>query len=177
MATAAGKLGVLRALMREEDLPPAGGHHGDLPDGWSKSLTREIALALALSAQGTEKMMWFAWDLQARLPGIGRQYGNWTLTLPGMRDQIVKLEPVPTFDCDHRRESHAYQPNAMLRHLVQVRDYQCTYPTCSRHARESDFEHGAALRQGREDLWLQRGCEKPPVPHREAVTRLDRYPA
>jgi hypothetical protein len=65
-----------------------------------------------------------------------------------MHDRVVKLEPVPTFDCDHRRESHAYQPNAMLRHLVQVRDYQCTYPTCSRHARESDFEHALPYDKG-----------------------------
>ena len=75
----AGKLGVLRALMREEDLPVAGGHHGDLPDGWSKSLTREVALALAMSAQSAENMMWLAWDLQARLPGIGRLLADGTL--------------------------------------------------------------------------------------------------
>jgi hypothetical protein len=81
-------------------------------------------------------------------PGPPGGYGTWTLKLPGMRDRIVKLEPVPTFDCDHRRESHAYQPNAMLRHLVQVRDHQCTYPTCSRHARESDFEHALPYDKG-----------------------------
>ena len=81
-------------------------------------------------------------------PGPPGGYGNWTLTLPGMRDRTVKLEPVPTFGCDHRRESHAYQPNGMLRHLVQVRDYQCTYPTCSRHARESDFEHALPYDKG-----------------------------
>jgi hypothetical protein len=28
-------------------------------------------------------------------------------------------------------------PNDTLRHLVQVRDYECTFPPCSRHARES----------------------------------------
>jgi Domain of unknown function (DUF222) len=76
---AAGKLGVLRALMRDEDLPPQGGHHGDLPDGWSKSLTREVALALAMSAQSAENMMWLAWDLQARLPGIGALLADGTL--------------------------------------------------------------------------------------------------
>ncbi len=81
-------------------------------------------------------------------PGPPGGYGNWTLTLPGRPGRTVKLEPVPTFGCDHRRESHAYQPNGMLRHLVQVRDYQCTYPTCSRHARESDFEHALPYDKG-----------------------------
>jgi uncharacterized protein DUF222 len=67
--------------------------------------------------------------------------GTWTLTLPGGRELAVRIEPVPTYVCDHGHESHAYQPNDALRHLVQVRDYTCTFPPCSRHARESDFEH------------------------------------
>ena len=65
----------------------------------------------------------------------------------GLRYQ-VPLEPVPTHDCDHRRESHAYEPNDMLRHLVQIRDAECTLPTCSRHAKESDFEHAVPYDQG-----------------------------
>ena len=60
----------------------------------------------------------------------------------------VALEPVPTFDCDHRHESHAYQPNDTLRHLVQVRDGECTFPPCSRHARETDFEHALPYDKG-----------------------------
>jgi hypothetical protein len=68
-------------------------------------------------------------------------HGQWTLTLPDGKNLTVELEPVPTLDCDHRHESHAYQPNDKLRHLVQVRDGTCTFPPCSRHARESDFEH------------------------------------
>ena len=50
--------------------------------------------------------------------------------------------------CDHRHESRSYQPNDTLRHLVQVRDGTCTFPPCSRHARESDFEHAVPYDQG-----------------------------
>jgi hypothetical protein len=60
----------------------------------------------------------------------------------------VSLEPVPTYDCDHRNQSHAYKPNATLRHLVQIRDCNCTFPSCSRHARDSDFEHAVPYDQG-----------------------------
>jgi hypothetical protein len=81
-------------------------------------------------------------------PGPPDGYGTWTLTLPGGRQLTVNLEPVPLTDCDHRHESHAYQPNDTLRHLVQVRDGECTFPTCSRHARESDFEHATPYDKG-----------------------------
>jgi hypothetical protein len=81
-------------------------------------------------------------------PGPPDGYGTWTLILPDGRRLTVCLEPVPTFTCDHRRESHAYQPNDALRHLVQVRDADCTFPLCSRHARESDFEHAVPYDKG-----------------------------
>jgi hypothetical protein len=68
--------------------------------------------------------------------------------MPGGQELIVKLGPVPVTDCDHRYESHAYQPNDALRHLVQIRDGECTFPTCSRHARESDFEHATPYDKG-----------------------------
>lgn len=81
-------------------------------------------------------------------PGPPGGFGTWTLILPDGRNLTVNLEPVPTLACDHRRESHAYQPNDTLRHLVQVRDYECTFPPCSRHARESDFEHAVPYDKG-----------------------------
>jgi Domain of unknown function (DUF222) len=74
--------------------------------------------------------------------------GAWTITLPSGLQYAVPLEPIPTHDCDHRRESHAYKPNDALRHLVQIRDHECTFPTCSRHAKESDFEHAIPYDQG-----------------------------
>ena len=81
-------------------------------------------------------------------PGPPGGYGTWTLTLPGGRQLTVNLEPIPLTHCDHRYESHAYQPNDTLRHLVQIRDGECTFPTCSRHARESDFEHATPYDKG-----------------------------
>jgi Domain of unknown function (DUF222) len=89
------------------------------------------------------------WALTPRdEPGPPGGYGTWTLSLPGGRELVVKLLPVPVSDCDHRHESHGYQPNDTLRHLVQIRDGTCTFPTCSVHARESDFEHAVPYDQG-----------------------------
>jgi hypothetical protein len=81
-------------------------------------------------------------------PGPPGGFGTWSLTLPDGGTLVTAIDPVPTWDCDHRHESHAYQPNATLRHLVQVRDYTCTFPTCSRHARECDFEHAQPYDKG-----------------------------
>jgi hypothetical protein len=81
-------------------------------------------------------------------PGPPGGYGTWTLTLPDGTDLSVDLHPIPVYDCDHRYESHAYQPGDLLRHMVQVRDSECTFPACSRHARESDFEHAIPYHQG-----------------------------
>jgi hypothetical protein len=104
-------------------------------------------------------------------------YGTWTLTLPGGRDLTVKLEPIPVTGCDHRHESRGYQPSDTLRHLVQVRDGTCTFPPCSRHARESDFEHAVPYDKGRPHLRLQRRRPQPPLPPGQAIQRLDRHPA
>ena len=82
---AAGKLAVLRALVREDDEPLAGGYHGDLPDGWSRSLTHEVSLALAMPPQSAEKLMWTAWDLGARLPETGALLAAGTLTFAKAR--------------------------------------------------------------------------------------------
>ena len=77
------KLGVLRALIRDEDQPlPGGGYHGDLPDGWSRSLTHEVALALSIPAVSAERQLWVAWDLEARLPGTGELLAAGSLTYP-----------------------------------------------------------------------------------------------
>jgi hypothetical protein len=74
--------------------------------------------------------------------------GTWTLTLPGGRQLTVRFDVVPTHDCDHRYQTNSYQPGDRLRRLVQVRDHECTFPTCSRAAGESDFEHATPFDKG-----------------------------
>src|ERR1700722_10966338 len=87
----AAKLGLIRAAIRE-DGDGLGGYHGDLPDAWSKSLTTDIALALAMSPVSAEKLMQTAWDLGALLPGIGALLEDGTLTYPKARAVNDALE-------------------------------------------------------------------------------------
>jgi len=79
---------------------------------------------------------------------VPRAVGTWTLTLPGGQQLAVRFDVVPTHDCDHRYETSAYQPTERLRRLVQVRDRECTFPPCSRPAKDSDFEHAIPYDQG-----------------------------
>ena len=77
----AGRLGVIREMMRREDMPGLpGNRHGDLPDAWSDSLEYEVAAALAVSVQSVSATAQLAWDLQARLPGIGAKLADGTLS-------------------------------------------------------------------------------------------------
>ncbi len=60
----------------------------------------------------------------------------------------MDIEPVAVTDCDHRHETGAYEPGDRLRHLVEIRDGECTWPPCRRAARRSDFEHAIPWQQG-----------------------------
>ena len=76
-------------------------------------------------------------------------FGCWLLTIPGAgREFTVDLHPVPTGECGHQYESARHDPGDLLRHLVSVRDGKCGFPACSRHARESDFEHARPFDNG-----------------------------
>ena len=88
-----------------------------------------------------------------RLTGTGSGppggYGTWRLRLPGSSlDLTAALEPLAVTECDHRHQTSAHDPGRTLRHLVQIRDGECTYPPCLRAARRCDFEHAIAWEQG-----------------------------
>jgi hypothetical protein len=83
-----------------------------------------------------------AWNLAPGTPG------TWMLTLPGGQHLVVRLDSVPTYDCDHRYRVNSYLPGDRLRRLVAVRDHDCTWPPCSRPACESDFEHAVPYDKG-----------------------------
>lgn len=123
-----------------------GGRTVTLPARLNLTVTAARLAELASTTGPPGRGSWvFTRDTDAGPPD---GYGTWTLTLPNGRNLVVELRPVPTFECDHRYESHAYQPSDTLRHLVQIRDGDCTFPTCSRHARESDFEHATPYDKG-----------------------------
>ncbi len=79
---------------------------------------------------------------------VPRTAGTWTLTLPGGRALAVRFDVVPTHSCDHPYEVSSYQPSERLRRLIQVRDRECTFPPCSRPARDCDFEHAVPYDKG-----------------------------
>ena len=79
----AGKLGVVRELLRRRARPGLLGTpsmHGDLPDRWEDGVEHEVSSALGISLRSADNLTCLAWDLQARLPGIGAALANGTLT-------------------------------------------------------------------------------------------------
>ncbi len=90
-------------------------------------------------------------------PGPPGGYGAWHLAIAGLRLQ-VRLGPIPVTDCDHRYESAGYQPSDTLRHLVEIRDGQCTLPVCVRQARRCDFEHAVPWHKGGRTCACNGGC-------------------
>ena len=82
---AAGKLGVVRELIRRRARPGIRGQdipaHGDLPDAWEEGLDHEISAALAISLRSADKLTDLAWQLRARLPGIGALLAEGTIDL------------------------------------------------------------------------------------------------
>ncbi len=80
---------------------------------------------------------------------------------PGGRDYMIDIGPLAVTDCDHRDESAGYQPSDRLRHLVEIRDGECTYPALPPPGARLRLRACGALRPRRPDLRLQRGGALP----------------
>src|SRR6202041_1971520 len=96
----AGLLGVIRALIRDDDPSFLGRpRHGSLPDEWDDSLVHEIALALAVSVPSAAKTTQAAWELAARLPGVELLLRDGTLDLPRARLVAGGFEELSDANC------------------------------------------------------------------------------
>jgi len=71
-------------------------------------------------------------------PGTGRR--SWLAT--------VKITPIETGECEHRRESAGYQPSNLLRHIIKTRSRRCGFPGCRRPAVQCDDDHTVPYDQG-----------------------------
>jgi Domain of unknown function (DUF222) len=124
----------------DQQPPPAGTAWRALPARVSLTITQAQLRQLAARPRpGAPPGGW------ALAPG---KPGTWLLALPGGRQLAARLDVVPTHACDHRYRVNSYLPGDRLRRLVQVRDHECTWPPCSRAARDSDFEHAVPYGQG-----------------------------
>jgi hypothetical protein len=123
--------------------PPAGPPGRVLPARVNITITEDYLRQLAAqTAQPCPGAPPGAWTIALS------KSGTWLLTLPGGRQLAVRFDDVPTYDCDHRYAVNSYLPGDRLRRLIQVRDHTCTWPPCSRAARESDFEHALPYDKG-----------------------------
>jgi hypothetical protein len=132
--------------------PRRGGRQPPQPPGESH---RAFPARINVTVTGTRLRQLAAQAAQPRSgapPGdwelVPRAAGTWALILPGGRELAVRFDVVPTHGCDHRHEVSGYEPGERLRRLVQVRDRECTFPPCSRPAKDSDWEHAVPYDQG-----------------------------
>jgi hypothetical protein len=88
--------------------------------------------------------------IPAGQPGPPGGYGTWRFStgIPGQRDLLIGIGPIPASDCDHRHEASGHDPGVTLRHLAQVRHATCTGPGCRRPASSCDFEHNIPYETG-----------------------------
>ncbi len=92
---AAGLLGALRAMMREDDSgSPVLRRRPDLPGGWDDSLNYEIAAALSMGPVSAQNLAGLAWALGMRVPGIGRLLADGTLTRSKAKLVAQVFEPL-----------------------------------------------------------------------------------
>src|SRR5580693_8264143 len=92
---AAGLLGALRAMMREDgEGRPLLRRRAGLPDGWDDSLNYEVAAALAMGPVSAGNLAGLAWTLGTRLAGIGRLLADGTLTRAKAKLIAATFEPL-----------------------------------------------------------------------------------
>jgi hypothetical protein len=84
---------------------------------------------------------------QAGGTGQGGGLGTWRLRI-GDLDLTAGLHVIGRDGCGHELATTAYQPTALLRALVQIRDGKCSLPICARHPRGTEWEHGIPWPEG-----------------------------
>ncbi len=113
---AAGLLGALRAMMREDrDGNPLLRRRSGLPDGWDDSLNYEVAAALAMGPVSAGNLAGLAWTLGQRLPGVGGLLADGTLTRAKAKLIAAVFEPLD--------EGEAARAEALVLHEVAAKTY------------------------------------------------------
>src|SRR5258708_19195514 len=123
---AARKLAVLRELIRRHPKPGCQEvTESGLPAEWDEGLAHEVALQLGISVVGAQRLLVLAWDLEARIPGIGQALADGRLDIGRVR--MLDEELAVLTDLAHAAQAEAIilgglarcRTWAELRRLVQ----------------------------------------------------------
>ncbi len=181
----AAKLGVLRTLIRADDPGlPGGDRHGDLPDEWSRSLTHDVALALAMSPVSAGNLLQTARDVGALLPGIGALLEDGTLTYPKARVVRDALELLS--EPDMAAAEAMIAPQVAGKTFGQVEKIAAAAavmvdPELAERTREHAERNRArvVLRRERSGAAMLSGCDLPPAgtlaAHAAVCARAEEY--
>jgi hypothetical protein len=60
----------------------------------------------------------------------------------------VTIRPLAVDGCDHQREGAGYRAPASLRHLIEIRQRTCSFPSCRRPASDCDQDHTVPFERG-----------------------------
>jgi hypothetical protein len=60
----------------------------------------------------------------------------------------ITLTSLETGPCTHPRQNSAYRPSPALRHLINLRDRTCFFPSCRQQASNCDHNHTIPYQQG-----------------------------
>lgn len=119
--------------------------HGPLDAGSSRELAAMLAedpatrCCLTLTDHAGQAV---AHACARRPPPPGTAAVRWA---GGLRDRMASLA---RGCCGHARQAPGYQPSAILRHLIGVRQRTCAFPGCRRPARRCDLDHTLAYERG-----------------------------
>jgi hypothetical protein len=69
-------------------------------------------------------------------------------TDPGTWLAAITIHPIETQTCTHLRESAAYQPSNLLRHIIKTRSPRCGFPGSRRPATRCDDDHSIPYHLG-----------------------------
>jgi hypothetical protein len=85
------KLAVVRELIRRrpDERNSEVATDSGLPWSWDDRLAREVSLQLGMSVPAARKLIWAAWALEARLPGVGKALAQGRLE-PGKAKMVVE---------------------------------------------------------------------------------------
>jgi hypothetical protein len=135
----------MASLLGSSDSPGEAAGYGPL----AAEDCRDLAGDLAAAGKRVKWCVTFT-DPGGRAVAHGCARASPSLAPGSVRAWLAKVKPtqIECGTCSHERETKAYRPSNLVRHLVNVRQRTCAFPGCRRPAERCDLDHTTAFDQG-----------------------------